>query len=68
MTTPARSRDQRSARIDNTSPRPSLYPMDYEPVAARPRGVRLVGPDRRGVGGGTGVPTEFSRHPHRSLI
>ena len=27
MTTPARSRNQRSARIDNTPLRPSLYPM-----------------------------------------
>ena len=48
MTTPARSRDQKSAPIDDPSPRPSLYPMDYEPVAARPVGVMLVGPDREG--------------------
>ncbi len=34
MTTPARSRNQRSARIDDPSPRTLLYPRDYEHVAA----------------------------------
>ena len=45
MRTPARSRNQRSARIDDPSPR--LYPRDYEHVAAGLAVVRsllMIGP------------------------
>jgi len=62
MTTPARSRDQKSAPIDDLSPDP--HSTRWTTSTPRPRGVRLVEPDRRGLE----VALEHPQSSHAILI
>jgi hypothetical protein len=61
MTTPARSRDQRSARIDDTSPRPSLYPPD----GLRARSASAARGEGRRARSAVGLEVELE-HPQSS--